>query len=459
MSLQPQRAVVHPPRWPKADRFARLRAGFVGALVASLMTGNVVGGESPLRPAVQAISAGDFGAQGITRAQLDRFLPPAKPHPFGQRAHVVLQLDGDKQPVAIPAEMQWISESWNGDNAQMPYLVYLPEKDQLLMLVQCGQPIHSALITSADRGTNWSARRWLSTDTAGQPNGVGLGLTCLSEGRLLAFPEDLKTLWTSSNYGGTWKGVTPGQTTAERYAWDPLLVVRDRQGRIQRVAQGCWTPTGVPWGSSTAPYSQAYLRLSTDEGRTWGESAKVPQWLGVNEVQLMLAGNGDWVAACRTDYPARFAHLQFDHYGGLGLSISKDLGRTWSTPKRVYEWGRHHPSLVQLPGKRLLMTYVVRLGYPDTPSGFPQFGVEAMLSGDDGRTWDFDHRYVLAAWVGNLKDERSWFCSVQSTSTVLLPDGTLLTAFGAGFNNRAEATRCKMDVALSRWRLDNNTHR
>ena len=76
-----------------------------------------------------------------------------------------------------------------------------------------------------------------------------------------------------------------------------------------------------------------------------------------------------------------------------------------------------------------------------------------MISSDNGRTWDFGSRYVLATWTGILKDERSWFCSVQSTSTVRLPDGTLLTAFGTGFNNTAEATRCKMDVALVKWRL------
>ena len=151
----------------------------------------------------------------------------------------------------------------------------------------------------------------------------------------------------------------------------------------------------------------------------------MPQWLGVNEVSMIVAGNGDWVAACRIDYPKRFARYQFDHYGGLGISISKDRGKTWSDMKRLYEWGRHHPSMVLLPDKRILMTYVVRLGYPNNAQGFPQFGVEAMISSDNGQTWDFGHRYVLATWCGTLKDERSWFCSVQSTSTVRLPDGTL----------------------------------
>ena len=80
------------------------------------------------------------------------------------------------------------------------------------------------------------------------------------------------------------------------------------------------------------------------------------------------------------------------------------------------------------------MTYVVRLGYPTTADQF-QFGVEAVVSSDNGQTWDLAHRYVLAAWMGNLQGEFFWFYGVQSTSTVLLPYGTILTAFGTGFQN------------------------
>jgi hypothetical protein len=437
-----------------SDTRMRIARTWLLLLAAKLVACGAVGGESMLAPAVKAIDAGDFGGKGVTRAQLERYLPAPKPHPFGQREHVVLRLDGEKKPASRPAEMQWISQSWNGENAQMPYLVYLPEKDRLLMLVESGQPIHSAFITSDDHGKTWSPRQWLSVDRAGQPNGVGLGLTHLGRGRLLAFPEDLKTLWTSSDYGQSWKGSAAKESGPERYSWDPLLVVRGAKGRVEPVAQGCWTPTGVAWGSPDGFYSQAYLRVSLDEGQTWSEAAKVPQWLGVNEVSMIVARNGDWVAACRTDYPQRFARFQFDHYGGLGVSISKDQGKTWSDVKRLYEWGRHHPSMVLLPGGKILMTYVVRLGYPNNAQGFPQFGVEAVISRDHGQSWDFDHRYILATWAGNLKDERSWFCSVQSTSTVRLPDGTLLTAFGTGFSNRADARRCKMDVALTKWRLN-----
>jgi hypothetical protein len=138
----------------------------------------------------------------------------------------------------------------------------------------------------------------------------------------------------------------------------------------------------------------------------------------------------------------------------LGVSISKDQGKTWSDLKILYEWGRHHPSMVLRPDGTILMTYVVRLGYPDTAEGFPQFGVEAVVSRDNGQTWDLEHRYVLAAWVGRMKGANAWYCGTQSTSTVLLPDGTILTAFGTGFRNPPNAATCIMDVALVRWRVD-----
>ncbi len=53
-----------------------------------------------------------------------------------------------------------------------------------------------------------------------------------------------------------------------------------------------------------------------------------------------------------------------DHYEGLGISLSKDNGKTWSQIDRLYDYGRHHPSLLLLPNANILMTYVVRLGYP-----------------------------------------------------------------------------------------------
>ena len=73
---------------------------------------------------------------------------------------------------------------------------------------------------------------------------------------------------------------------------------------------------------------------------------------------MVRAGNGDLVAAHRTDMPEKFVERDpetgqvlraLDLYEGLGVSISRDEGRTWSTVKKLYDWGRHHFGMVVLP--------------------------------------------------------------------------------------------------------------
>ena len=84
--------------------------------------------------------------------------------------------------------------------------------------------------------------------------------------------------------------------------------------------------------------------------------------------------------------------------------------------------------MVVMPDNDIIMTYVVRKGYPDTDDGYPQFGIEAIVSHDNGETWDLDHRYILSYWKGIRKGPNAWYSSSQATSTILLPDGSLLTA-------------------------------
>ena len=371
------------------------------------------------------------------------------PHPFGKPGHEVIHTDGETEAKHLPADLQWISKDWQGENGQMPYLAFSAEQQRVLLMMECGKPIHTALQESTDGGATWGPRRWLHVDATGAPDGVALGLTDLGGGHLLAWPEDMAVEWRSEDFGRTWSQRKP-DFAGEHYTWDPALVLPGGK----QLAQGFWRTTGVPWGSDAGPYSHAYLRTSADSGMSWTEPVKVPQWLGINEVQILRAQNGDWVAACRTDNPKRFAKTQFDHYSGLGVCISKDEGKTWSDLNLLHEVGRHHPSMLLLPDGRILMTYVVRLGYPDAADGYPQFGVEAVLSTDNGATWDLAHRYILARWTGNILGPNAWYCGVQSTSTLRLPDGQLLTAVGAGFRNTASSTTCVMDIALLRWRLE-----
>ena len=148
---------------------------------------------------------------------------------------------------------------------------------------------------------------------------------------------------------------------------------------------------------------------------------------------LLRAANGHWVAACRTDTPARMQPETIDHTEGLGISISTDDGRTWSAVRKLYDWGRHHPSLILLPGGEIVMTYVVRKGYVNTPDGFPQFGIEAVVVGTMAKPGTWTTNTYCTTGLGISKEAELRGIRSQATSTVRLPDGFLLTAFGTGY--------------------------
>lgn len=379
----------------------------------------------------------------------------ANPTP-GWVNYTIQRMNGSGQRTPLPAQFQLVTATWGHENAQMPNLVYMPEKQRLLMTIEYGPPtVRTVVIFSDDLGATWSERRWLHLDAQGQPDvGVTAGLTHLGNGFLTTSPES-GTRYFSRDYGMTWTetaSVPKGANGRDLYHWDPLLVDRDKSGRIGRLTEARWSETGAPRDDPKSQYSQAYLWFSNDLGKSWSQEARVPEWYGVNEVALVRARNGDIVAACRTDNPVRFTG-ELDLYSGMGVSVSRDNGATWSALRRLYEYGRHHPSLEVLPNGDIVMTYVVRIGYPNTKDGFPRFGIEAVVSHDNGKTWDLDHKYILAHWTGKVIGRNSWWGLSQTTSTVRLPDGSLLTAFGTGFRNEPTQPRCKMDVGLVRWRV------
>jgi len=396
------------------------------------------------------------------------------------KLHEIHQLNGKAKRIKLPAKPQILTESWTGNwteswnqVAGVPYITYVPEKNRVLMLVSCGYPHQAVILASDDDAGTWSEPWYVHTDETGKSDtGLGVGFAYVGRGKALLWTcsywleraEDRRYLrWSSDDHGQTWSQGSPISPPA-RSPWDPPMVDRDpTTGEVTRL----WETACIE-DHSRDVWSQAYLRQSVDEGRTWTEWVKVPQWAGVNEVALIRAKNGDLVAACRTDMLERFVTRDpetgavvtaLDHYEGLGVSISRDEGRTWSDVEKLYDWGRHHPSMALLPDGDIVMTYVARKGYVDTPEGYPQFGVEAVVSRDNGRTWDLDHRYILAAWPGNRTDARSWYRSSQATSSVLLPDGSILTAFGTGYRAKAPEDDPQRfsprDVGLVNWRVNN----
>ena len=354
-----------------------------------------------------------------------------KPHSIKRWTGAADQVD------QLPAKLQIVSKTWNRI-AAVPYIVFMPEKNRLAMLIVCDSPHHAFLLFSDDHGATWTEPKRASPDM----DNWGVGLAYLGDGRLM-FTTVSNIAWFSDDYGQTWSRSSPLPGPA--HMWDPPLVDRDRNtGQVVRILS-----TGY------SQNSQAFMRTSTDMGQTWGGNVRVPQWSAFNEVALVRAANGDIVAACRSKLAEKF-HGKIDHYEGLGYSRSKDNGQTWSEVKTLYEYGRHHPSMVVLPNEDIVMTYVVRLGYPDDAAGFRQFGIEAIVSHDHGASWDMDRRYVLHTWSANRKDRRAWWASSQATSTLQLPDGQLLTAFGTGYRSPSDVKArvySPRDIGLIKWQV------
>ena len=370
------------------------------------------------------------------------------------QAHSVRLITPPGDELEMPAELQIVSEKWNV-RAQVPYLVYMPETDRLVMIIQAEhQP---AVIMSDDRGATWSRPRFAHEDLCITPERFyfGIGLSYLGNGTAIFTSAEGSCngtdVWFSYDYGETWNDRKPLPRAFDGkccHQWDPFLVDRNSDtGATQRIMLAGYTYT------TDMNHTLGFVRFSDDLCDTWSTDIVVPQWDRKNEIALVRAANGDIVAAPRLD-PSDEDLNKYDHYTGFGISISKDNGYTWSEVETVYDVGRHHTSTVLLPNGDLVMSYVVRLGYPDTAEGIPQFGVEAVVSHDNGRSWDLEHRYVLHRWNVGRKDRVPWHRSVQQTSSVILPDGTIYTAFGTYYRSEpAENGLIRpLDVGLVRWR-------
>ncbi len=366
------------------------------------------------------------------------------------KPQVMQQLNGKAARIRLQSRFQIVTEQAN-EVFGVPYMIYMPERDELLMLAVHDYPHMAALMTSKDQGATWSKPYYMRVDDQGNPTvGMQVGLAYLGGGKIITSNGYL-----SEDYGKTWPAVRPVPKECAGYSWDPMMVDVDKKSdKVTRVSF-----TGYQQEDPKQTYSsQGYFFFSTDEGVTWSEPNKVPQWKQVNEVALVRAKNGDLIAACRTDNSKRFVDqgIELDHYCGLAVSISKDNGKTWSDLNRLYEWGRHHPCMVVMPNGDIVMTYVVRLGYTAAADGLPQFGVEAVVSRDNGKTWDLDHKFLLASWKGNRTGENAWWASSQSTSTVILPGGDLLTVFGTGYRSQPGPVNfTPRDIGLVRWKLNN----
>lgn len=338
----------------------------------------------------------------------------------------------------------------------MPYLWRDPdEKGRIVLLCNKwnGDYFAAVIQESRDAGASFTEvepKGFKVNELCYGLTGIGGGVWTVCDGR-----------YRSTDGAKTWKEVM-GLNGESRFGgvivgWDPLLVVKGSNGRhLINTAYYCRDHGGA--GEKIA----ALKRESFDAGLTWADWTGIPEFAHVSESVMAYNAKGELVAAVRQT-PVMGA--SDDHFAQLATSISTDDGKTWTWPKVVAGTGRHHPSLVLLPDGRMVLSYVVRMGYPKH-KGKWAYGIEAVVSKDGGHTWDTDHRYVLARWLhdciltdeaGNRIPREHFSASPQCTSTVYLPEtGELLTAYGTG-QNRSRVNAKGRDVAgqvgIVRWRL------
>ncbi|MCA9132658.1 MAG: exo-alpha-sialidase [Planctomycetales bacterium] len=157
----------------------------------------------------------------------------------------------------LPAKLQIVTESWERVVA-VPYIVYMPEKNRLLMLVSCDYPHHPMVLHSEDRGATWSEPKNIGLDEQGriQP-ALGTGLAYLGNGQVMFYG---RMRWLSQDWGETWNELSPIAPAEGRAwaIWDPPLIDRDaRTGQLQRIVE-----TG--YSGATDSGQQGYWRASTD---------------------------------------------------------------------------------------------------------------------------------------------------------------------------------------------------
>lgn len=160
-------------------------------------------------------------------------------------------------------------------------------------------------------------------------------------------------------------------------------------------------------GVSQNETSTAYLWKSTDDGQTWTQSNRVQigNYRGspydnfdgfFSEDFTYLNKQGKLLHFIRCGLPSPMFPMRdnrtvpsIDDGGDRTLRCeSRDGGHSWDHLADYGDYGVHYPRVLRLRDGRLLMTLTQR-------SVFYPIGLQAIISSDDGETWNFDERIII----------------------------------------------------------------
>jgi hypothetical protein len=173
------------------------------------------------------------------------------------------------------------------------------------------------------------------------------------------------------------------------------------------------------------------LCRSRDRGKTWQCSEGKVAWdyTSFGEVASIRLRSGKYLATLRRQVP----DTRGEGYEDTVITESTDGGKEWSKPRQLSNNAEVHFYLTQLKDGRVLGTY---------SNYHLPWGTYAVVSNDQGKTWDLDHPIQLSLsadlYVG-------WPVTLQ------LPDGSLLTSYAVTsyYKQQPEHVTCE----LVHWRM------
>ena len=180
--------------------------------------------------------------------------------------------------------------------------------------------------------------------------------------------------------------------------------------------------------------TRLWVTRSTDKGATWQTLCEDVPWTGdeglavilLDEPDVIECDDGTLVGMVRFNEDP--AHPD-DHC--LRQTVSRDGGRTWTPTVKIPVVG-FPPHLLKLPDGKLVCVYGRRTVNP----GYGEF---AVISDDNGRTWDVENEIVLRPFSND---------DLGYPSSCLLSNGDILTVY-----YQPEKVGEKPCLMATRWRV------
>ncbi len=294
----------------------------------------------------------------------------------------------------------------------------------------------NAFYRSTDEGRTWEKfeAQWPNHEwTQGQLKETRM--VCLRDGTLLITSCWAENVYRSTDGGRTWQqhqrpavqSAQHGTHSLPMYARD---VIEQPDGSIL-----AFNSDGAFYirFDSELPPCKSWRVVSRDGGVTWDEHEEISTWeaphnpfwegsvLALSDTHLLATTrvHGDFAFGISGEMPPRGIPTPAgdEVNNRMVLFESEDAGLHWDEPRVILDYSEVHGHLLKLTDGRILCTYA---------NYHLPFGAAAVLSEDNGRTWDNDHPIQLG---------EAPTCYAGYPTSLQVADGSIVTTWaGGGFN-------------------------